>query len=407
MKSKFIFFDIKRNFVVNVLIILEVALWIFYAASLVSLINFDRSYRNRYNRSISIDNSKFMTFYKMILKENKDIEDYKNDIKESLKLISKNNYTYGFIQRDLYTDIPIDVLGLNSKDLESNFTEKDTTDELIHPIGFNYGMIEHYQNNITQEISKEEWIRSDEYIPVIVGNDLAKKVKVGTSYVVNNITYKIVGQFKKDVLAFDYTNSVDSSFLLNKSFIIPLSEETFFQNFGYEPITIFFNGDKENNSTKLESNIRKISDDIVISDFGDDLDKFLEEIKSKKYYEIFRIIIITIIASASIITTINYKINEDIDRIGILYSFGISKKDIFKTFSSEFLINILIGIIGGSLFYLKNCGSVYAFFINENLLFNLYIAMGILLLTIVSIMLISFNEINKLTPKEMMGGFTE
>lgn len=64
MKSKFIFFDIKRNFIVNVLIILEVALWIFYAASLVSLTNFDRSYRNRYNRSISIDNSKFMTFYK-------------------------------------------------------------------------------------------------------------------------------------------------------------------------------------------------------------------------------------------------------------------------------------------------------------------------------------------------------
>ncbi|WP_238860006.1 MULTISPECIES: FtsX-like permease family protein [unclassified Clostridium] len=407
MKSKFIFFDIKRNLIVNVLIILEVALWIFYAASLVSLINFDRSYRNRYNRSISIDNSKFMTFYKMILKENKDIEDYKNDIKESLELISKNNYTYGFIQRDLYTDIPIDVLGLNSKDLESNFTEKDTNDELIHPIGFNYGMIEHYQNNITQEISKEEWIRSDEYVPVIVGNDLAKKVKVGTSYVANNITYKIVGQFKKDVLAFDYTNSVDSSFLLNKSFVIPLSDETFFQNFGYQPITIFFNGDKENNSTELESNIRKISDDIVVSDFGDDLDKFLEEIKSKKYYEIFRIIIITIIASASIITTISYKITEDVDRIGILYSFGISKKDIFKTFSSEFLINILIGIIGGSLFYLKNCGSVYAFFINENLLFNLYISIGILLLTIILIMLMSFKEINKLTPKEMMGGFTE
>ncbi|WP_026885652.1 FtsX-like permease family protein [Clostridium beijerinckii] len=407
MKSKFIFFDIKRNLIVNVLIILEVALWIFYAASLVSLINFDRSYRNRYNRSISIDNSKFMTFYKMILKENKDIEDYKNDIKESLELISKNNYTYGFIQRDLYTDIPIDVLGLNSKDLESNFTEKDTNDELIHPIGFNYGMIEHYQNNITQEISKEEWIRNDEYIPVIVGNDLAKKVKVGTSYVANNITYKIVGQFKKDVLAFDYTNSVDSSFLLNKSFVIPLSDETFFQNFGYQPITIFFNGDKENNSTELESNIRKISDDIVVSDFGDDLDKFLEEIKSKKYYEIFRIIIITIIASASIITTISYKITEDVDRIGILYSFGISKKDIFKTFSSEFFINILIGIIGGSLFYLKNCGSVYAFFINENLLFNLYISIGILLLTIILIVLMSFKEINKLTPKEMMGGFTE
>jgi hypothetical protein len=33
--------------------------------------------------------------------------------------------------------------------------------------------------------------------------------------------------------------------------------------------------------------------------------------------------------------------------------------------------------------------------------------MGILLLAIILIMLISFNEINKLTPKDMMGGFTE
>ncbi|SFD03120.1 FtsX-like permease family protein [Clostridium uliginosum] len=409
MKNKFIFFDIRRNFIVNILIMVEVALWIFYAASLVSLINFDNSYRNRYNRSISIDNSEVMKFYKLIANgdsyENSDI--YKNDIKESLKVISDNNYTYGFVQRDENEEIPIKSFGFNSKELQSNFTKADKLSSAINPIGFNYGMIEHYQKNIIGEISQEEWVRRDNYIPVIVGNEIARKVKVGDSYVSNNITYKIVGQFKNDTLAYDYTSSINSSFLLNTSFVIPLSEEKFFKNFGYEPITIFFKGDKEENSMKINSDIEKISKDIVISNFEEDLNKFLEELKSQKYYEIFRIIIVTIIASASIITTISYKINEDRDRIGILYSFGISKKDIFKTFSTEFLINILIGIIGGSLFYLKNCKSVYSFFINENLLFNLYIAIVILLVVIMSIMLIGFNQINKLTPKEMIGGFVE
>ncbi|MBN1041266.1 FtsX-like permease family protein [Clostridium botulinum] len=409
MRNKFIFFDIKRNFIVNILIMIEVALWIFYSASLISLINFDTSYKNRFNRSIPVNNSEIMTFYKIIdngdYYENSDT--YNKYIKQSLKVITDNNYNYGFIQKDKNETIPIEIFGLNNKDLKPNFTTSDKFSSAINPIGFNYGMIENYKKNIIGEISKEDWIINDDFIPIIVGNKISKKVKVGDIYLYNNVKYKVVGKFKKDTLAFDYTNSVDSSFLLNESFVIPLSEEKFFENFSYEPITIFFNGDKEKGIEKINLNIENISKDIVISNFDEDLNEFLEELKSKKYYEIFRIIIVTIIASASIITTINYKINEDKGKIGVLYSFGISKTNIFKTFSIEFLINILIGIIGGSLFYLKNCQCVYAFFINENLLFNLYISMIIILLVIVLIMLIGFNQINKLTPKEMIGGFVE
>lgn len=337
MDRKFIFFDIKRNFIANLLIIIEVALWIFYTASLVSLINFDNSYKKRYRRSIPIENAEVMKFYKMGIsgdyEESRD--DCNNKIKESLKLIKDN------------------------------------------------------------------------LIPVIVGCDIAEKVKVGESYIKDEITYKIIGTFKKDTLAFDYTNTVDSSFLLNKSFVIPLSEDKFFENFNYEPITIFFKGDKAEVSSNLNKGIEKVSSDIVVEDFENDLDKFLYELRTKKYYEICRIFIVTIIALTSIITTISYKIVSDRDRIGILYSFGTSKKDIFKIFATEFFVNILIGIFGGSLFYIKNCASVYSFFINENLLFNLYISIGILFVVIFLITLTGLSKINKLTPREMIGGFVE
>lgn len=409
MDRKFIFFDIKRNFIVNLLIIIEVALWIFYTASLVSLINFDNSYKKRYRRSIPIENAEVMKFYKMGIsgdyEESRD--DCNNKIKESLKLIKDNGYNYGFIQRNIAQEFPSEIFGINENDLKGNFTKMEKNLPKVSSIGFNYGMIENYKNNINGEVFNEEWVIKDNLIPVIVGCDIAEKVKVGESYIKDEITYKIIGTFKKDTLAFDYTNTVDSSFLLNKSFVIPLSEDKFFENFNYEPITIFFKGDKAEVSSNLNKGIEKVSSDIVVEDFENDLDKFLYELRTKKYYEICRIFIVTIIALTSIITTISYKIVSDRDRIGILYSFGTSKKDIFKIFATEFFVNILIGIFGGSLFYIKNCASVYSFFINENLLFNLYISIGILFVVIFLITLTGLSKINKLTPREMIGGFVE
>ncbi|MBE6050310.1 MAG: ABC transporter permease [Clostridium sp.] len=409
MDRKFIFFDIKRNFIANLLIIIEVALWIFYTASLVSLINFDNSYKKRYRRSIPIENAEVMKFYKMGIsgdyEESRD--DCNNKIKESLKLIKDNGYNYGFIQRNIAQEFPSEIFGINENDLKGNFTKMEKNLPKVSSIGFNYGMIENYKNNINGEVFNEEWVIKDNLIPVIVGCDIAEKVKVGESYIKDEITYKIIGTFKKDTLAFDYTNTVDSSFLLNKSFVIPLSEDKFFENFNYEPITIFFKGDKAEVSSNLNKGIEKVSSDIVVEDFENDLDKFLYELRTKKYYEICRIFIVTIIALTSIITTISYKIVSDRDRIGILYSFGTSKKDIFKIFATEFSVNILIGIFGGSLFYIKNCASVYSFFINENLLFNLYISIGILFVVIFLITLTGLSKINKLTPREMIGGFVE
>ncbi|MGL5152844.1 MAG: FtsX-like permease family protein, partial [Clostridium sp.] len=203
------------------------------------------------------------------------------------------------------------------------------------------------------------------------------------------------------------TNSVNSSFLLDSTFVIPLSNEEYFKNFQFEPITIFFNEEKSKGISKISNELRKISEETLLSDFEKDLDEFLDELKAKKHYEIIRILIVTILATTSIITTISYKINDDKNKIGILYSMGIEKKKIFYIFSMEFYVNILIGIIGGTLFYLKECQDVYVFFINENLLFNLYVAIILLIAITLASILTAFVQINRLTPREMVGGFSE
>lgn len=409
MKSKFMFFGIKHNLIINILIIIEIALWIFYSASLISLINFDNSYKERFNRSLPINNTEVLKFYKFI--DNGDYDEnsemYNQKIKDVLSIIKSYDYTYGFVQRDGYNKIPIETFGLTQEDLESNFSKAIDPSLSNYPVGFNYGMIKKYKNNIVGEISEEDWIKNNNFIPIIIGYDLSSKLKIGDSYCINDVTYKIIGIFKKDTLTFDYTDAVNSSFLLNNSFVIPLNEEEFLGNFGYEPITIFFNNDKEEYSSKLNSHILEICNDIAISDFHEDLDVFLRELSSQKYYEIFRVLIVTFIASASIITTINYKINDSTDIIGTLYSFGINKRNIFKIFSFEFLLNVIIAIIIGSLFYLKNCKCVYVFFINENLVLNLAISIIILIVIIISILLFGFKQVNKLSPREMIGGFTE
>lgn len=409
MDNKFLFFDFKRSKVLNLLIILQVALWLFYTSSLVSLIKFDTAYRSRYSKSFNVENSAVMVFYKMIAKSvtNEDKLMNIDKIQQVLSYLKSNNYSYAMIQREENKDIPLEVLGLNSKDLKANFTSTESFYDKLYPIYFNWEMLNNYKKNIIEDINHEQWQEKDNNIPVILGYNFSKRFKVGDNFHYDGKDYSIEGFFKKDILAFDFTSSVDSSFSLNSSLIVPLNEKQFFENFNYEPITIYFDGNKEIELSTLDKNISNISRDITIKGLDKDLNEFLSELSAKRIFETVRIFIISLIATSSIAITILYKIMNDKDRIGILFSLGISKAKIFRIFSLEFLINVFVGILFGSVFYLKNYKKVYAFFINEGLLINLYVSIVILLVIIFCILLIGFRQMNKLTPKEMVGGFKE
>ncbi|GAA0685727.1 MULTISPECIES: FtsX-like permease family protein [Clostridium] len=407
MRDKFLFFDFKRSKFLNLLIIMQVCLWLFYIASLISLFRFDSSYHSRFERSIDTSNSAMMVFYKMIPKATtEEIKtDYIDKIQKTLTLLHNNGYEHGTVKRDPYTEIPLDVLKSTNKDVKNNFSLGQSSDNMV--IKFNPSAISHYNNNIIGEISTKDWITKNDYIPTVLGFNYSKKFNIGESFSYDNKTYLIKGFFKKDSLTFDYSDAVNSSFLLNSSIVIPGEDKDFFENFSYEPIVIYPSANNTLNLKDIEKISSSISSDIVVKDLNEDLNIFLTEIKSRKLFETIRILIITLIATASIVATISYKITSDKDRIGLLFCLGIKKIEIFTIFSTEFMINVLIGILLGSMFYIKNCKKVYSFFINENLLSNLYMSIGILLIIVLAIIILQFSEVNKLSPKEMVGGFVE
>lgn len=409
MKDRFLFFDFKRSKLLNVLIIIQIALWLFYVAALVSLIKFDDSYRKRYNRSLPMDNGQLMVFYKMMLKDNAGEMEESNlkELKSSLDYLEKNNYKYGMLKREENKYIPSEVLGIKIKNIKPKFNRtKERYDEL-YPIYMSWNMVNNYMSQLKGEITKDDWKEDQRSIPVILGSSFSNKAEVGDRFQYEGKEYVIKGFFKRDILAFDYTNVVDSSFLLNDCFVIPLDKNKYIENFSYEPISIYLNKSQVEDIDKLINGVKEVSPNIVIKSFYNDLDEFLEELRSKRIFETIRILIVSLIATASIVTTIFYKILSDKDRIGILFSVGISKKKIFKMLSIEFLTYVALGIIVGSLFYLKNCKEIYAFFINEDLLLNLYIAMGVIIVIVMTVLLIGFNKVNRLSPKEMVGGFKE
>lgn len=409
MKDRFLFFDFKRSKLLNILIIIQVALWLFYVAALVSLIKFDDSYRNRYNRSLPMDNGQLMVFYKMMLKDNAGEMEESNlkELKSSLDYLEKNNYKYGMLKREENKYIPSEVLGIKIKNMKPKFNRTKERYDEIYPIYMSWNMVNNYMSQLKGEITKDDWKEDQRSIPVILGSSFSNKAKVGDRFQYEGKEYVIKGFFKRDILAFDYTNVVDSSFLLNDCFVIPLDKNKYIENFGYEPISIYLNKSQVEDIDKLINGVKEVSPNIVIKSFYNDLDEFLEELRSKRIFETIRILIVSLIATASIVTTIFYKILSNKDRIGILFSVGISKKKIFKMLSTEFLTYVASGIIVGSLFYLKNCKEIYAFFINEDLLLNLYIAMGVIIVIVMIVLLIGFNKVNKLSPKEMVGGFKE
>lgn len=409
MKDTFLFFDFKRSKLINILLVLQIALWLFYASSLISLLKFDISYKHRYTNSLPIDTAQLITFSKMIIKNSSDETQLQNttDLKNILKYLDNNNYKYGLLLRESKNSIPFDVLKVSLNTIKPNFNRTKERYDNIYPIYMNSGMLNNYLKNIDGSISISDWNYNNSNIPVILGSSFSKSMKINDAFDYNNKKYIVKGFFKENTLAFDYTNIVDSSFLLNDSFVIPLDINNYVSNFNYEPISVYLTNEQNDNIINFKKDISKISSNISLSNFKEDLDVFLEELNSKRIFETVRILIISLTATASIITTIGYKILKDKDRIGVLYCIGINKVKIFKTLSFEFLIYVFIGIILGSLFYMKNCKDVYAFFINENLIPNLYTSMFILILIILLILLSSFKLINKLTPKEMVGGFKE
>ena len=407
MKSKFIFFDSKRSFFINILIVLQMALWIFYMASLISLIRFNSSSNEKINKSFKKNTSAELFLNELIPESNTEDTLY-SKINEILSVLESKGYKGGFISSsdDYPTDIsiPLDVIHAKKSDLYSKFNQLENSVTSLKPFYMNQYVLDSYKDNIIGKIDLSTWNQQND-IPVILGSTFSKSNHIGDKFKIQNKFYKIVGFFKKDTLSWSQQGASNSLFSLNNSFVIPINKKVLLKKYACQPIIIY--SKSKININDIKTAITPLYDKAKVQSVTDNINNYLKQLKRQTDFKALRLLVTSILITCSLLLTLSYEIYTNRDRIGILFSFGINKNKIFFIISYEFSMILLCGLMIGCLFYLRNCEIVDFIYVNDTLLSSLYIAIVALIIISIFILRISFNNINKLTPKEMIGGFVE
>lgn len=412
MKNKSLFFDFKRAFIINILIIIQIMFWVFYIGSFISIINFKETFIKRFDKYYPRENGAIITFEKLIMGNDKG-----ENQEEIFKLLDNNNIEYEVVRDNYQGDDTIDM-SLFSKDtsvFNSNYREDESPYNVIEPNTANYTFIRNKNKYIEGEIREDDWELKGNKIPIILGSNLRKLYNIGDiiKYEGNSEKYKdkifeIKGFFKKDVMFSTTGSPTMASQITNGKVFMPLSKNDLIMNFNFNPIIVYLNEDNlQAEVLSLKNQLNNINSDISINSFNVDLNRFLDQVEVNIMYEKVRLGIISLIIASAIITSIGYVINISRDRIGVLYAVGGSKKYIFKKALEEFMLVALIGCLLGEAFYLKEGKQVYTLFINENIGFNLLVSTILLLLIILLVVIVSLRKINKLSPRELIGGFIE
>lgn len=413
MESKSLFFDFKRAPIINSLIIIQITFWIFYMASFISILNFKSTFIKRFDKYYPRENGAIITFEKMMINNSSEIE----KIDEIYKCLEKNNINYEIVRDNyqIWDVIEMDNFSSETKVFYGTYRDDEFLSKVIEPNTANYSFIKNKSNFIEGKIYEDDWKIRGNKIPVILGSNLRKLYNIGDEilYSGDNETYKgktfeVKGFFKNEVMFSSRTSPTLSSQITNGKVFMPISKEDEIEKFSFEPIIINLSENSlESDILNIRQQLNEISENIVVENFDVDLNKFFDRFETTRLFEQIRLGIITLIISASIIISIGYRINISRDRIGILYAFGGSKKYILRKVLEEFMIIAITGCLLGQIFYLKEGKSVYEFFLNENIGLNLLIATALLIGIILILVGISLREINKLSPRELIGGFVE
>lgn len=399
------FFDFRRNKFINIFLIIQIAIWFFCMSSLVSILRFEESYTSRYERSFSLSTSATIKFEKMMVNNFEEVDKYV----DILNLLDKENIEYGLSRQYIQMEDELDPeeLRISKKHFKKNFREGEFYNEKIQPIVINYTLVKKYKNSIDGEINKEQWKTVDNRTPIILGKDFKKEYKIGNTFNYQNRIFEIVGFFNESILIPTKTDQTTSSMLTDSNMILPIENDYDLNKYSFEPIIVYFNNNLDDNLQGLNDKLKDITENFTIEKPSKDLERMLEYLKDEKLFELIRVLIISLIATASISITIIYLIVINKKRIGILYSVGCSKMATSKIMFKEFFVFVITGILIGSILYVKNGLNVFAFFLNENLMANEIISMTIIILLIGLVFSLNITVINKITPRELIGGFRE
>lgn len=405
-----IFFKFNKDKLINILITLQIVLCIYYIYSFISIINFKDDYIKLYEKSYPVENGLLVNFVPAQL-NNSDV-----DIEKILKTLDKNNISYGIMlnnSEEKYK-IPVEELNILPSDLISKCEYAPMQpSSIINPWKVNFEQLKFNQNKIIGNVNKEVWNIDNDHIPIVVGKNFNKKLNIGQKFNYNNQDYIIVGMFDDEILYTTYYDTVLSAIEVSGSFMIPTSPKDFkrdneLQSYDYEPITIY--GYNNGNSIKIED-LNYILKDYInliqISDYKKDLNWFMDEIHYEILRKIIKTSIITILTTALLIISMTFKLLMNKDKIGVMYSVGLSKREIFKTYLREFIVFILISITLSFIVVNRFGRFSFRYFMIYNKILYWCLALILLILLIIICLIIIFNKLNKMTPKDIMKGFIE
>lgn len=405
-----IFFKFSKEKMINILITLQLVLCIYYIYSFISIISFKDDYIKLYEKSYPVENGFLVNFAPAQLNNGA------VDIEKVLGTLDNNNISYGIMlsNSDEKYKVPVEELNISSRDLISKCEYAPMQPpSVINPWKVNFEALKYNENKIKGNINKEIWNRNNDDIPIVIGKNFDKKLNIGERFYYNKQNYIIVGMFDDEILYSSYYDTVFDAIEISGSFMIPTSPEDFKINnelatYNYEPITIYgYNDGTTIKIEELKQILKGYISLIEISDYKKDLNWFMDEIHFEILRKIIKTSIITILTIASLIISMTFKLLMNKEKIGVMYSIGLSKKDIFKTYLKEFILFIIISIILSFIVVSKFGRFSFRYFMIYNKLFYWCVALTILILLVIICLIVVFNKLNKMTPKDMMGGFIE
>ena len=405
-----IFFKFSKEKMINILITLQLVLCIYYIYSFISIISFKDDYIKLYEKSYPVENGFLVNFAPAQLNNGT------VDIEKLLGTLDNNNISYGIMlsNSDEKYKIPVEELNISSRDLISKCEYAPLQPpSVINPWKVNFEALKYNENKIKGNINKEIWNRNNDDIPIVIGKNFDKKLNIGQRFYYNKQNYIIVGMFDDEILYSSYYDTVFDAIEISGSFMIPTSPEDFKINnelatYNYEPITIYgYNDGTTIKIEELKQILKGYISLIEISDYKKDLNWFMDEIHFEILRKIIKTSIITILTIASLIISMIFKLLMNKEKIGVMYSIGLSKKDIFKTYLKEFILFIIISIILSFIVVSKFGKFSFRYFMIYNKVFYWCVALIILILLVIICLIVVFNKLNKMTPKDMMGGFIE
>lgn len=390
--NKFLFFNLKKDKIFNILIFLMVFLWIIVFNQMINILTFEKNYSNNYRENMPIDNGVFLRLNTQDILSEKELKENKDNL---TSFINENKINYFTANR---IPIPGSIFNIDAKKYKSFFkSENLARPDFINYVQVNYGYLDYLGIDY---LEKEKWNKDNENIPILMGDNYKKDYKIGDKIKVDKYTLEVNGFLERGEMYIDGPSPINYSEIFDDAIVGPINLKEDIINY----LVIYSDEipllELQNSANVLFNKFNPKTFDIHLQEFLSNIDKENSLLK-------LTFIFITILNLIIINSIILLKIIKNKKNIGIYYSVGGNNRLIFKMIIKEFfLIVIFSTLLAIPVTYKLSLMSVF-FFVNNNRIKNIILAIFLLYFCIGIITFISLKFINKLTTKDLIGGFRE